>query len=381
MPHLAATNAQLRSLLRRVAEVECDDAPVISAYLNLLPGASQNPQVRAGEIVLRDALRDALDESHEHTAGYDSLEQDAKRIDEQLEQLLPDARGAVLFACHAADLFGWAATAAEIDNDVSVGRHARVEPLARLADFDPAIVALIDSQTLRLFALRSGELVELGLLDDDPDYQRVQAGGWSQSRYQRRVDERREAFAELTAQAIEENLNAENGSVVLLVGDEASVSRVQSELSAATSRALRGSLRGDIRASVEEMNDLCLPELERIRDEDARDAADRLVGAAEGDGMGVSSREEVLAALGIGQVMELLIADRAPDTDQAAVDDVSGLEDLIRQAVVTDARVRFVHDHEGLRERGGVGALLRYRLDRAVNAPTDEATDVGATLA
>lgn len=381
MSHLAATNEQLRSLLRRVAEFESDTAPVISAYLDLAPGATQNPQVRTGQIVLRDTLRGALDEGDAHTPEFASLEQDVERINSQVEQLLPDARGAVLFACQAQDLFGWAATAAQLENDVTVGSRARLEPLARLADFDPAVVALVDSQNLRLFALRSGELVELGLLDDDPEFQRVQAGGWSQSRYQRRVDERREAFAELGAQAIEENLTAENAGSLLLVGDEASVSRLESELSKSASAAVRGSLRGDIRASVEDMNELCLPELERLREEDARDAADRLIGAAEAEGMGVATREEVLSALRIGQVMELLIADRAPDTEEAALEDGTLLDELIRQAVLTDARVRFVHDHEGLRERGGVGALLRYRLDRSINAPPEEASEVGATLA
>jgi peptide chain release factor subunit 1 len=380
LAHLAATNGQLRALLARVAQFEPDGVPVVSAYLDLRPGATQNPTVRTGQVVLRDTLRDAIDSLGAHTPERQSIEQDAEQISAQLDELLPDARGAVFFACSSRDLFAWAATSAPLSDDVSVGARARVAPLARLADFEPAIVALVDSKTLRVFGLRSSELTELGLIDDDPEFQRVQAGGWSQARYQRRVDERREAFAELAAEAIEENASAEGASIILIAGDDQSINRLREQLPTTIADNVRATLHADIRATAEDMTELCMPELERIREQDAVDACQRLVGAAEGEGLGVASLEEVRAALGLGQVMELLIADQAPDTGQPAVDDET-LEELVRLAVTTDARVRFAGFQEALLERGGVGAFLRFRLDRAINAPADEASDVEATLA
>src|SRR3954471_14026440 len=354
LAHLAATNGQLRALLSRVAQFEPNGAPVVSAYLDLRPGATQNPTVRTGQVVLRDTLRDATDALGAHTPERESLEKDAEQISAKLDELLPDARGAVFFACSSRDLFAWAATSAQLSDDVSVGARARVAPLARLADFEPAIVALVDSQTLRMFGLRSTELTELGLIDDDPEFQRVQAGGWSQSRYQRRVDERREAFAELAAEAIEENATAEGASIILIAGDDQSINRLRDQLPATIAENVRATFHADIRAGVEDLSELCMPELERIREQDDVDACQRLIGAAEGDGLGVDSLEEVQAALNLGQVMELLIADQAPDTAQPAVDDET-LEELVRLAVATDARVRFVGFEEAMLERGGVG--------------------------
>ena len=380
MAHLAATHGQLRALLSRVAQFEPDGAPVVSAYLDLRPGATQNPTVRTGQVVLRDTLRDATDALGAHTPERESLEQDAEQIAAKLDELLPDARGAVFFACSSRDLFAWAATSAALSDDVSVGDTARVAPLARLADFEPAVVALVDSKTLRIFGLRSTELIELGLLDDDPDFQRVQAGGWSQARYQRRVDERREAFAELAADAIEENAAAEDASIILIAGDDQSINRLREQLPSTIADKVRGTFAADIRATAEDLTELCRPELERIREEDAVDVCQRLIGAADGDGLGVANVEEVRAALGLGQVMELLIVDQAPDTGQPAVDD-EALEELVRLAVTTDARVRFVGFQEALLERGGIGAFLRFRLDRSINTPADEASDVEATLA
>ena len=380
MAHLAATNGQLRALLARVAQFEADGAPVVSAYLDLRPGATQNPTVRSGQVVLRDTLRDAIDALGAHTPERESLEQDAEQISAKLDERLPDARGAVFFACSSRDLFAWAATSSPLIDDVAVGDRARVATLARLADFEPAVVALVDSKTLRVFGLRSTELTELGLIDDDPDFQRVQAGGWSQARYQRRVDEQREAFAELAADAIEENATAEGASIILIAGDDQSINRLREQLPTTIADNVRATLHADIRASAEDLSELCMPELERIREQDAVDACQRLIGAAEGGGLGVDSLEEVRAALSLGQVMELLIADQAPDTGHAAVDDET-LEELVRAAVATDARVRFVGFEEAMLERGGVGAFLRFRLDRPINAPVDEASDVEATLA
>jgi len=378
--HLAATSAELRALLGRIAQFEPDGTPVVSAYLDLRPGTTHNPTVRTGHIVLRDALRDAIDALGAHTPERQSLEQDAERINAQLDELLPDASGAVFFSSSRRDLFGWAAVASEVRDDVSVGEAPRLAPLARQADFDPAIVALIDSKTLRVFGLRSGELVELGLIDDDRDLQRVQAGGWSQARYQRHVDEHREAFAELAAEAIEENFNAEQARLILVVGDDESISRLKEELPNTIADSVRARLNADIRASAQELGELCLPELARLREEDAIDACARLVGAAEGDGLGVASPDEVLAALELGQAMEVLIADQAPDTGAAALE-ARSLEQIVRLAATTDARVRFVGFQENLLELGGIGAFLRFRLDRAINAPADEASDVEATLA
>jgi peptide chain release factor subunit 1 len=265
------------------------------------------------------------------------------------------------------------ATAAETANEVTVGRIPRLLPLARLADREQAVVALADTNTLRLFTLRSGLLKEVGLLDDDPDdYSATEAGGWSQGRFQRHVEEHRTQFAELAAKSIEEVVNRENASVVVLAGDEVAMPLLRDELSQPVADKVRGTLRLELRATAEEVAAEALPFLEAVHDAELSDAADRLVGAALGEGMGVAGLEETRRALELGQVMEL-IADGAATLGEAE------LEELVRQAVATDARVRFIEGHERLRELGGVGGFLRFRLDRAANEPADEVERVGAT--
>jgi peptide subunit release factor 1 (eRF1) len=68
------------------------------------------------------------------------------------------------------------------------------------------------------------------------------------------------------------------------------------------------------------------------------------------------------AALANGQVHELLLVaspDRLEGADGAAI-----ANELITTARQTDARITFIEDATLLAEAGGVGALLRYRLNR-----------------
>ncbi|HSH21879.1 MAG TPA: Vms1/Ankzf1 family peptidyl-tRNA hydrolase, partial [Candidatus Caenarcaniphilales bacterium] len=349
------------------------ELPVITAYLDLRPQVTgNNPHTRPGQIVLRDQLREAEASLEPHTPAHDSFTADVERIDRFIEdEALPDAQGLALFNCHGEGRFETVATAISLSNDVTVDRFPRLLPLAHLADEAQAVFALADTNTLRLFASRSGELEEVGLVDDDPDdYSRHQAGGWSQARFQRHVDEHRAQFADLAAAAIDEVVTREQAEVVVLAGDEVVIPVLREKLSQKVADLVRGVVRLDMRATLDDVAAEVLPFLEVVRADDNNDAADRLVGAVRGDGMGIAGHEQTRQALEQGQVMELLIdsdADLGPDAEL-----------LMRTATLTDARIRFVDDHGGLRELGGVGALLRFRLDRAVNESPEEAEEVGA---
>jgi peptide subunit release factor 1 (eRF1) len=70
----------------------------------------------------------------------------------------------------------------------------------------------------------------------------------------------------------------------------------------------------------------------------------------------VAGLEATREALGNGQV-DLLLLDAAAELDD------DHRNDLIRLAATTGADLEVVEGHSGLSRFGGVGALLRYRLD------------------
>jgi peptide subunit release factor 1 (eRF1) len=128
-------------------------------------------------------------------------------------------------------------------------------------------------------------------------------------------------------------------------------------------------LRIELRASLDEIESKALPAIERLEADDARGAADRLIGAIGAQGLGAGRLEPTGRALEQGSVLELLLdADIGAGSPAEPEDEaLSGLigeadaDELVRMASRTDARVTFVPEHAGLREMGGVGALLRYR--------------------
>jgi peptide chain release factor subunit 1 len=359
------TPAGIRQLLRRLADWPPTDLPVISAYLDLRPQATgQNPAVRSGQVVLRDRVREIERSLEDHTPAHESFTADAERINRFVEdEALPAAQGAAVFACRGENRFEALATAAEMANEVSIGRLPRLLPLARLADDEQAVVALADTNTLRLFTIRSGDLQEIGLVDDEPgDYSQSEVGGWSQGRFQRHVEDHRAQFAELAAEGIEQLVNRENAGVVVLAGDEIAIPLLRGALSQPVADRVRGTLRLELRATPEEVAAEALPFLAAVSDAALTDATDRLVGAVRGDGMGVAGMADTRRAAENGQVMELIV-------DPAAEFGEGEIEGLVRQAVATDARVRFIDQHSGLRELGGVGGFLRFRVDRVTSQP------------
>jgi peptide chain release factor subunit 1 len=350
--HVAAA-----ALLRRLADREPSRLPVLSAYLDLRPPAdAAQPAVREAKVILRDRLDESLDQLPAHGAAHDSVATDGERIRMLLdEEAAVNERGVALFACHGEGLFERLGTWVPFDPRVEMGAVPFLVPLARFVDHEPTLVALADTNTLRLLVSQPGRLEELPGLDDAPDdYTRTEAGGWSQARYQRHVDAHRGGFARQAAQVIERTSAQEGAVRVILAGDEVAVPRLRRELPKAIADRVREVLRLELRATLDEIESKVLPAIERLEAADARDAADRLMGAIGAGGLGIGRVGPVMRALGIGQGLELLLDVARPSTEEDA-------NEAVRLAARTGTRITFVADHPGIRELGGIGLLLRYR--------------------
>ena len=364
MPPQGRATERSRSLLRQLAELEPSDIPVLSASVDLRPQAdAADPASREARIVLRDRLREELDALTPHEPAHDSLSADAERVQTLVEERSapnepddgPAPRGLLAFACTGNGLWETYLTQAQLENGVGVGPRPLLTPLARLASFQPAVVAIFDTNTLRLFAARPGRLVEIPGLDDPPDdYTQTGQGGWSQGRYERHVDETRDAFARRMVERITALVEREGDARLVLGGDEVAVPTLQGVLPGTLADDVGATIRIGLRSSLEEIEEEVFPVLAAMAEERTTDAADRLVGAARGDAMGVGGLEQTRKALELGAALEVLV-------DEAAVDG-EALEEIVRLAALTDAPVTFVSGHEDLLSLGGIGALLRFKL-------------------
>ena len=235
-------------------------------------------------------------------------------------------------------------------------------PLARLADQQPALLALFDSSTLRLFVVRAGGLRELDGLDEPSEEYGDHLGVLED-----RVGERKTDLGRRASDLIERMVATHDPAWFILWADEQPLPYLRDNLSKKVSSLLRETSTSlTMRASYDEILAGVLPVVERLRREDAHAAADDLVGEVGEKDLGVAGIDRTRQALEIGQASELLIDEGAnlPEQDLAT---------LVRLAAATDARVRFVDGHEGLRSLGGVGALCRFRLDaQPISSPNAE---------
>jgi hypothetical protein len=354
-------SATTHEVLRRLAEFEPAQVPVLSIYLDLRPEATgEAPGRRSGLVALKDRLRELEKTLPLRGEEIESFRADVTLIDLYFEEEYPrSAAGVAIFACSARDLFEVVESGVPFANQISAGPTPDLFQLARLLDEqETAVVALVDSNTARLFVTRAGTLEERGGPDDDSvHYQKRSMGGWSQARYQRHIDKHRTDFAGEVADAIERLIDEEDAVRLILAGDEVAVTPLRDALSQQALDLLHEPIRLDIRTSRDDVQREVAPVLAQIEAEEARAAADRLIDAVRADGLGVVGLERTRTALEHGQVDELLLA---PDGE---IDEATR-NDLVRLAALTGAIVEVVADHPDLQALGGVGALLRYRISQ-----------------
>jgi peptide subunit release factor 1 (eRF1) len=348
-------------ILRRLASYEPGEPHTLSVYLDMRPHETgENPALRAGLIQLKDRLNEIEKTLGPRGPALESFRADAARITDFVNhEFSPETRGLALFACAGRELFEAVEAGAPFEDEVSFAPAAALFQLARLLDdHETAVAAVVDTSTARLFVTRYGRVEEVGGPNDKNTkaYRKRSMGGWSQSRYQRNIENNRADFAKEAAAAIEQLVQAEAANRLILAGDEVAIPLLQAALPAPIAALVHDEvLRLDIRAPRDDVQAEVAPLLRAIEADESRAFADRVISAVQGGGLGVLGHKRTLGAIEQGQVEVLLLADEA-EVDEAA------RNELIRLAAMTSASVEVIQDHPAFTELGGVGGLLRYRL-------------------
>ncbi len=161
----------MHTLLRRLADIESENLPVLSIYLDMQPQETgARPALRSGLVVLKDRLREIEKTFPPRGDDLDSFKADAARVERYLkEELAPATQGLAVFACSGRELFETVEVGVPFENQVSVGPMPDLYQLVRLLDeHETALVAVVDTNTARIFATRVGIMEEIGGPDDDP---------------------------------------------------------------------------------------------------------------------------------------------------------------------------------------------------------------------
>lgn len=368
--------------LERLAAFEATTFPVITLYLNTQPNTNGQPDFR------QFAQKELSARARTFSAGSaerQSFELDTVRIEKYLqEELNPSTRGLAVFACAAADLFETLQLHAPFEeNRLYVYNQPHLFHLTRVDDENPRYAVLVtDANSARIFVFGLGEVIDSERVQSKK-VQRVKVGGWSQARYQRRVENAHLHHAQEVIDALDGIVRADQVSHIILAGDPVAIPILREALPKHLADKVVDTIRLDVKAPEKEIFEATL---KRLREEDAKteyEKVERLFGAYREGGLAAVGREETLQALANGQVDELLISAAmeqehpAEETVDAIIapeiPDAAGSTEtdeprsvllpdlLVTKAKQTGARVTFVENAVLLAGIEGVGAFLRWR--------------------
>lgn len=342
---------------QRLAGFEPAPFPFISLYLNTQPDDRGRDNFQT---FLRHELAARARTFPQGSAEAESFARDIERIQSYVDkELQASANGLAIFACAGADDFFEAVQLqAPIDeNRLYVLDQPHLYHLARLADEYPRYAALVsDANTARIFVFALGTKVADETVKGKK-VQRVKVGGWSQARYQRRVENAHRDHAKEAIDELDRIVREENIAHVIVAGDQAIASELREQLPKHLADKLVEAMRLDTKAPEQEIFEATL---EAIREKDAATDAEkvqRLVDMYRAGGLASVGIKETLRALENGQAEELLIS--ASLEKSGVPEELTG--HLVAEAKRTSARVSFIEDPALLSAVEGVGVFLRWR--------------------
>ncbi len=382
-----ADRDQVLARLRRLAKMKDDGAPVVSLYLDTWWDEGRKRD--AARVFVKSKLQNALALSRVRGAGRESLERDAERIKRQVDELLapnPDhrERGFVLFASSARDLWEAMGAPQPFENQLVVRQVPYLIPLARLVDdYQTALVCQVDSRSARILELVFGGLAAQETIDHPDVPGRHHQGGWSQMRFQRRIDWAREQHVREVADAFVKLADHDHATRLFLSGPPEPLG----ELKAALPKRIVE--RGPVEIGLGIGTDLpqvlrtVLLEIESLEREDESSRARRILDAALAGQLAATGPEDVVAAAVRGAVsllvvlhgLELagwrcesgcLIGHGEPPSAcpvcgaRATACDLTAR--VVERVLADGGDVDLVHDSSELAAAGGIAARLRFAV-------------------
>ena len=371
-------------ILKKLAEVESTEFPFISVYLNAEPNEQGKDNFN---VFVKKQISERRDNYEEATPERESFDRDAERITEYLEKIDPSANGVAIFACSGADDFFQTIefSVPFRNNNFHVFDKPHIYPLARLFEENPKFaVVLADTNSANIYVFQRGRIVEAEEIQNAKT-NRSEVGGWSQMRYQRHIENLHMKHAKQVIEELDKIVRDENIEQIILAGnEEVTIPLLRGEFTKELEEKMVGTIRLDVKTpenEVLEQAEQAIRQHDTLKD---KEKIDYLQEQNYDGGFGVVGVEKTLAALSNGQVQELYLSshfDRikynakkvgevleayAPG-EENELPHVSEareiIDELVRRGIQSADTIRFIEDENLMKNAGGVGAILRYKIN------------------
>ena len=346
----------LQESVRRLATLDENDDLVLSVYLS----------VDGGPAAMRHRLRERI---HPILPDLDdrerpSVEEALARIEDWIDhEIDARTRGVALF-CRAGDerFLDALQFRVELPDSVTVDGLPSIYHLCELKDSYHCYVVLLATETsIRILEVHLGAVTRQ-IWRDRPELRRRVGREWTKEHYQnhRRVQAQR-LVKEMMA-ILEDRMDDGGYRHLVLAGNPRVLATVREALPKRLREVVIDQLSVSGRTPVEEV---VASTLQTFLEEEQRESAsmvEELLARLYRDGLAVVGEEECHRALLHDQADQLVVTQEY---------DGPLRDDLLRMAERSGCQVEFVEDNERLNRVGGVGCLLRYRLQAMATSPAE----------
>lgn len=358
--------------LERLSRLDFQGHPVLSVYFDLDPKRFPTPAARDAQ------LGSLLDQ-----ARREGGERDADRIRAWLlaePTIARGARGLAIFSCAPAGVLEAVRLADPVEPLVVIDAICWLEPLAAPISPGGWGVAIVSRRRARLLRGGSGTLTEFATVDDQLHRRHAQ-GGWSQSRYQRGIEEQVAAHVRgVTERLLRAHQRRPFEHLVIVCSDELRPV-VEHELHSDLAAVVAGVIDADLEhASTQTIARAVAPVIDRVQLASEHDLIARLQQALGNGGPAAAGLDEVLLTLNERRVDTLLVPERSElkawrcpacgrlwsaggscPLDGSELVQVDAVEYAVQEAARQSADVVVAHhESQWLGEHGEIAALLRW---------------------
>jgi peptide chain release factor subunit 1 len=368
--------------LRELAGFRTRKGCAISVYLDLDPSTAPTAaDVEARSRSVLDRARDAGANGWTHDQRL-ALREDVERIhryvDEEFDR--DGSRGLAVFCSGLDNLWRPLPLADPVPDELKLGRELYLAPLVPMVGrADGALVAVVGRERGDIYRLGAGRLE---LLEERFEKQpgRHDQGGWSQSRYQRHIENLVHEHVKAFADRLDRRVRKLRPSHVVMVCSEELRADLVELLSRETQECIVGWTQVEAHAGPPELLEAARPLLEEARLRKEREVLERWQEEAGRAGRAAAGWDETLEAASDARVEVLLCREGATATawqcpacgrgsaeggtcplDGTTLERHDDALDLaVHQTLHHGGRVAVLTGSTELDSVGGVGALLRY---------------------
>ncbi|MGI9189651.1 MAG: Vms1/Ankzf1 family peptidyl-tRNA hydrolase [Longimicrobiaceae bacterium] len=358
------------------------EKPVLSLFLDMSVGSDN----RRTYSVFLNQLRAQLDELGNGRRSFQPQEMETllDRVEEWIgDEFREENRGVVIYAEIGGEYFEALQFPVAVQNRTAIDDRPVIRPLAQvMGDFQHHGVVLLDREHVRILSVYLGAVLDEVEVRGDPlpTAHDVQAGGYSQQRYQRRKVEEMKHFFRDFAQEVEEFVRLYEPDDLAILGTDENVAQFLGFLpdSLRDSVIHTGPMPTDERAPeiIARLN----PHLQEQREREKQKAVDQVRERAANDYLATAGFGATLVALQEGKVDTLILGENqsregarcptcrfvfarevstCPYDGSATEDGVDVVEEMVRMAEGQGVTLEFA-DPQAVSELRGAGALLRY---------------------